>query len=413
MTSQYRHRRTSVATTAFTNPLEPGEIAVNTANRQLAVGDANGGSIGAPLALLPVRYFDVRAQYAASDMVVQGGIIYRAKALVPPGAFVVAQWDAVAGDVNPIYLLKAGDTMTGALVLAADPTVPLGAATKQYSDAKLAKAGGTMTGALVLAADPATPLQAATKQYADTMLPLSGGSITGTLTVNGNFSAGANVTLAHDPALPLEAATKGYVDGLIAARAVIYVSDTPPAGAPANSLWWESDTGLLFVRYNDGDSTQWVLSTPQPDTSAFLATTGGTMSGALVLGADPAVPLGAATKQYVDASALKVAGGQTITGGFAVTPNNLGALANFTLNPLLGNYQYGTNNAAFTLTAPTVDCAVDILVTNGASAGAITFSGFTVGASIGDALTTTNAQKFIISIRRINATSTYTIKALQ
>ena len=43
------------------------------------------------------------------------------------------------------------------------------------------------------------------------------------------------------------------------------------------------------------------------------------------------------------------------------------------------------------------------LVTNGASAGTITFSGFTVGSNTGDSLDTTKAHKFIISIRRINS----------
>ena len=47
-----------------------------------------------------------------------------------------------------------------------------------------------------------------------------------------------------------------------------------------------------------------------------------------------------------------------------------------------GNYQFITNNGAFTITAPASDCAVDILVTNGASAGAITFTGFTIAAPI-------------------------------
>lgn len=32
------------------------------------------------------------------------------------------------------YVKKAGDTMTGALILNADPALPLGAATKQYVD---------------------------------------------------------------------------------------------------------------------------------------------------------------------------------------------------------------------------------------------------------------------------------------
>jgi hypothetical protein len=115
-----------------------------------------------------------------------------------------------------------------------------------------------------------------------------------------------------------------------------------------------------------------------------------------------------------DTSRMATAGGQTITGGFNLTPFNAGTFAGtFTPNPLSGNYQYGTNNAAFTLAAPASDCAMDLMITNGAAAGAVTFSGFTTGANVGDALTTTNTNKFIISIRRINAVATYTIKALQ
>lgn len=103
---------------------------------------------------------------------------------------------------------------------------------------------------------------------------------------------------------------------------------------------------------------------------------------------------------------------QTITKGFTVTPNSV-ATGSFTVDPTLGNYQYVTNGGAFTLTAPASDCAVDILVTNNASAGSITFSGFTVGSNTGSSLTTTNTNKFLISIRRINSVSTYSIYALQ
>jgi len=42
------------------------------------------------------------------------------------------------------------------------------------------------------------------------------------------------------------------------ANGAIYVSDPPPPNAPANSLWWNSTNGTLYVRYNDGNSTQWV-----------------------------------------------------------------------------------------------------------------------------------------------------------
>ena len=56
--------------------------------------------------------------------------------------------------------------------------------------AKLALAGGTMTGNLLLNADPSVDLGAATKKYADTMLPLAGGTVTGSVT----FGSGIDVT---------------------------------------------------------------------------------------------------------------------------------------------------------------------------------------------------------------------------
>ncbi|WP_445215456.1 hypothetical protein ACKWRH_23540 [Bradyrhizobium sp. Pa8] len=47
--------------------------------------------------------------------------------------------------------------------------------------------------------------------------------------------------------------------------ASVTISDTPPASPTANSLWWESDTGILFIYYNDGSSSQWVsISAGQP-----------------------------------------------------------------------------------------------------------------------------------------------------
>ena len=39
---------------------------------------------------------------------------------------------------------------------------------------------------------------------------------------------------------------------------IAIISDTPPANPANGTLWWESDTGLLFISYNDGNSTQWV-----------------------------------------------------------------------------------------------------------------------------------------------------------
>jgi hypothetical protein len=112
---------------------------------------------------------------------------------------------------------------------------------------------------------------------------------------------------------------------------------------------------------------------------------------------------------------LSTAETKTISKGFTVSPHNLGTISSgtTTLDGANGNYQYYTNDGAHTIAAPSTDCAIDILVTNGASAGAITFSGFTVGSSTGSTYNTTNTNKFILSIRRINGVSTYSWYALQ
>lgn len=123
--------------------------------------------------------------------------------------------DNISGDLSG-KVNKAGDTMTGPLVLPGDPTEDNQAATKKYVDEHsgggpsgdyLPLSGGTLTGPLTLAADPSTAMQAATKQYADKMLPLAGGTMTGAL------------TLPADPTSDMQAATKKYVDDAVAGGA--------------------------------------------------------------------------------------------------------------------------------------------------------------------------------------------------
>ena len=86
------------------------------------------------------------------------------------------------------YLLLAGGSMTGQLLLNADPVPadgPTTAATKNYVDTLrnnmntsltgyLQKSGGTMTGPLLQAADPVNPLGTATKQYVDALFSTAG-----------------------------------------------------------------------------------------------------------------------------------------------------------------------------------------------------------------------------------------------
>jgi hypothetical protein len=103
---------------------------------------------------------------------------------------------------------------------------------------------------------------------------------------------------------------------------------------------------------------------------------------------------------------------QTLTGGVRVTSKSI-TPGNFTADPGDRPLQYITNGGAFTITAPANDGSMMLLITNDASAGAITWSGFQVSGDTGDALTTTDGHDFLVSIVRINSIATYFIKALQ
>jgi len=62
----------------------------------------------------------------------------------------------------------------------------------------------------------------------------------------------------------------------------------------------------LYVWYTDPTSTEWVVATNVGTIGGYLSLSGGTLTGPLILAADPTVALGAATKQYVDVHAAGV-----------------------------------------------------------------------------------------------------------
>lgn len=49
-----------------------------------------------------------------------------------------------------------------------------------------------------------------------------------------------------------------FNEWVIANLGEIFVGVDPPPSPPPNKLWWETDTGILYIWYNDGSSTQWV-----------------------------------------------------------------------------------------------------------------------------------------------------------
>ncbi len=112
-----------------------------------------------------------------------------------------------------------------------------------------------------------------------------------------------------------------------------------------------------------------------------------------------------------------------ISVGYTLQPWNAGSnvavYGTWTPNPANGNYQYANSNGTVTIAAPTTDCAIDILFSNGEggagnNAKTITFSGFKAPTGGGgDTYSTVANNQYILSIRRINSISTYVWKSLQ
>jgi len=227
---------------------------------------------------------------------------------------------------------RGGDTFTGPLQLAGDPTMALQAATKSYvdSNAGAMRSGFTMTGPIVLATDPVNALSPATKSYTDTRLLRSGDTMTGLLGLSGSPTAASHaaskayvdaqtamclplvggilsgpITLPADPSGLLQAATKQYTDTRLARSGDTLTGNLTLAGAPTNPF---------HAATKDYIDSQ---------VATLLPKAGGTMIGPILLGGNPTVPSQAATKYYVDgglAQALPISGG-TVLGPLSLSQN--------------------------------------------------------------------------------------------
>jgi len=193
------------------------------------------------------------------------------------------------------------------------------------------------------------------------------------------------------------------------------LNNTPPTGSVAFSVVGNANT-CYYLAYSS-DLSQWEVGlgtyTSSGTTLARTTVYASTNSGSAVsFSAGPNIEVVAPAKFFTNALRSDVSD-QTITGGANVTSASL-STGNITIDCGKCPLQYITNNGAYTITAPASDGNCVLLVTNGASAGATTFSGFTIASgSAGAALDTTNGHIFYIQIWRINGNSGYCILAGQ
>lgn len=202
------------------------------------------------------------------------------------------------------------------------PTDPHHAANKAYVDAQisgaglnpqyvalnyLALAGGTLTGPLTLAGAPTAALHAATKQYVDTV---AAGFVT-QATFSQAISAMASESYVNS-LYAQQAARELYHDSytLNGTTNTIYLREKPSGDV---MVWYNgqplprsqvavSDT-YITLPFNPNGTVETLYFGATGTGSQFvgyLPLAGGTMTGALLLAADPIVAMQAATKQYVD-----------------------------------------------------------------------------------------------------------------
>jgi len=220
---------------------------------------------------------------------------------------------------------------------------------------------------------------------------------------------------------------KGYFDDLAALEAEVPVglpgewAILSHAGDPASIALWDSTPG------------EWIdtgITSMGTDTDAFHKTVDGEIAALTEKG----TPVGAdhlliedsaasnAKKRATFTAVLAAFGltslaklnveDQALTGGVVVTSKSLGTISSDTVTPDPGDrpLQHYTNGGAHTLgvSSNAGSCIVDI--TNNASAGAITTSGFT---KVTGSFTTTNGHKFRCTIVVGNAGSSLSILAMQ
>lgn len=168
-------------------------------------------------------------------------------------------------------------------------------------------------------------------------------------------------------------------------------SATAPTSTFADMLWYDSANNQIKKR-NEADSAWVTLGTVNEGAGTFTAT------GVLGFGFDVN-------------NTLSINSGSGVTS----TADDDGTFSSgtYTPTPVGGNMKRIINGGAFTLAVPTAsgDYTLVIQITNNATAGAITLSGF--NRTTGSSFTTTNGHTFLVFITKCNNIELANVVAMQ
>lgn len=244
----------SFATTLSTVNSNVGQYAVTTVNAKglvtaatdlLVTGDATGMSSGASVALTLATVNSSPQSDQFRRITVNG------KGLVTASSAVSSSDITTALGYTPVNL--NGDTMTGYLILNADPVSTMGAVTKQYAD-------GIASGVNIHAA--------AVTATTTTLASASGGTVTynngtsgvgATLTTTGSYGTiGGYSTQIGDRILVKDEASAANNGVYVKTSTTVLTRATDFDGSPSS----EVEAGdMLYVQQGSNSGTQWVVVT--------------------------------------------------------------------------------------------------------------------------------------------------------
>lgn len=240
---------------------------------------------------------------------------------------------------------------------------------------------------------------------ASSSVSITGGSITGITDLaiaDGGTGASTAAQALINLGLTATAAELNFVDGVTSAI------QTQLDGKPANNGTGASGTWAISISGNAATATTSTTLTGLTSSVAELNFVDGVTS-AIQTQID--AKSNTASPTFTGTVGLPAA---TVSDGVTTTADNDGTISSgtYTPTPSGGNMKRIVNGGAFTLAAPTAsgDYTLVIQITNNASAGAITMSGFnrTTGS-----FTTTNGHDFFVYITKCNGFTFANTVALQ
>lgn len=137
---------------------------------------------------------------------------------------------------------------------------------------------------------------------------------------------------------------------------LINIGSAAPTTPLSGTAWWDSNTGKLFVYYNDGSSSQWVGVANDPGADGVGVPVGGTVGQALVKAS--ALDYATAWADIIATSGVTIVAGKFNTSSTAPTNNNRlnyeGALYATSFNGAVAdsNIVYASKSANLVLAAP-------------------------------------------------------------